>query len=110
MNTKNNGFTALADQAGRGDPRARSQMESDMIPIVRRVIRRGVGASQMERHILNEAHRWQEGTKADQDWLVRRVTRSLCANVIANVGPIGQREQGSAETVLDFPVEKRRGA
>jgi hypothetical protein len=102
MRDTRNVFSALAQQAGRGDTGARNQMERDLLPIVRRVIHNGTGTSRLERRILDEACRWDVGAPADRDELIRRIVRSLCSSVIAQLPPAASAEHVTAETIVSF--------
>jgi hypothetical protein len=109
MSQAKNAFSTLAQQAGRGDANARKQMERDLIPIVRRVIRNGVGTSGLDRRILDEARRWQTGARADQDHLIGRVVHSLCTSVIAQTRPAARGDRPTAETIGSFSNPGRCG-
>lgn len=107
MNHSSNNVPKVIEQARRGDPDARGQMERDLVPIVRRVIRGGGAASHLDRRILDEAGRWQDFS-ADQDQLIRSVARSLCAAVFANLHPGGGNRRPSDETLANFSVPHER--
>jgi hypothetical protein len=109
MNQTKNAFSTLGQQAGRGDASARMQMERDLIPIVRRVIRHGVGTSSLDRRILDEARRWETDERADQDHLIGRVVHSLCASVIAQMRPASSGKRLATETVANFSNPGRCG-
>jgi hypothetical protein len=110
MSQTKNAFSTLAKQAGRGDADARTQMERDLIPIVRRVIQNGVGNSNLDRRILDEARRWEAGARADRDQLIGRVVHSLCSSVIAQVRPAVSGGRLSAETIATFSNPGRCGS
>jgi hypothetical protein len=108
MNHAKNAFSALAQRAQRGDAGARKLMERDLILIVRRVIHNGAGTSSLDRRILDEARRCEADVQADQDQLICRVARSLCASVIAQMRPASV-ERPTAETIANFcnPDQRR---
>jgi hypothetical protein len=108
MNHAKNAFAALAQQAGRGDPGARTQMERDLIPIVRRVIHNGAGTSSLDRRILEEARCCEADAQADQDQLIRRIAHRLCCSVLAQMRPAASAERLTAETIASFANPDRR--
>jgi hypothetical protein len=108
MNHASNAFAALVQQAGRGDAEARTQMERDLTPIVRRVIQNGAGTSHLDRRILDEARHCEAGAQADQDQLVRRVAQSLCLSVIAQLRPAASGARLTAETIASSAKPDRR--
>lgn len=110
MNPAHRAFSALVQQARHGDAGARSQMERDLIPIVRRVIQKGAATSGLDRRILDEAHRWQAAAHADQDQLIGHVAHSLCCCVIAQMRPAASPERPAAETVASFANPERCGS
>ncbi len=109
MNPAKNAFSALAQQARRGDAGApQKQMERELILIVRRVIQHGAGTSSLDRRILEEARYCEADAQADQSQLIRRVAHNLCSSVIARMGPAARAEHVTAETIASFSNPDRR--
>jgi len=93
----------LAAQARRGDSSAaaalRHEMESGMVHMVRRTLRRGRGSTPIAERILTEARRismdyWNEEL-TERERLVDLVTRRLCDAMIDRLQPAEAFDQAS---------------
>ncbi len=95
MHRHSNELQQLASRTGRGDPSAaaalRHEFESQMVHIVRRTMRRGVGSSPLAQRILTEARRVSPGgwddEPEDRERVVHQVVRRICDTMMDRLQP-----------------------
>lgn len=100
-----NELDVLAAKVHAGDAGAaaklRRELESRMVPIVRRALRGGAAATPLARRILAEAGRvaprgWN-GPAEERERLIGHVARRVCGSVLDGLAPAPRR--GLLETV-----------
>src|SRR5437763_14433597 len=109
MQRHENMFAALAVRAEEGDMGAQSelrrQLEPELVRIVRRVIRKGIGRTPVDRRSLAEATRLgldaESVETAAGEWLVRTVASSVSALLMAELQPRALDPQAIGETICN---------
>ena len=109
MQRHENQFTKLAarvqdDESGAGNE-LRHRLEPELVRIVRRVIRQGIGRSPVDRRILAEAHRLgldAESAETDAgECLVRSVASSVSALLLARLRPHAVDSRAIGDTLCN---------
>jgi hypothetical protein len=101
-------FEQLAWRVRRDDLHAtalmQQQLESQMIHMVRRALRRGLRDSPLNQRILEEAERVLPADAVlpaeERDRRIARIARRVCASAIGNLRPQGTVPRPQCETVL----------
>ena len=109
MQRHENMFTVLAVRVEEGDTGAQSelrrQLEPELVRIVRRVIRHGVGRTPVDRRILAEARRLGLDAASAQtaagECLIRSVASSVGALLIAGLRPRAVDPHAIGDTICN---------
>lgn len=100
MNQASQFFSDLARRAGAGDIAAQAELESDVMSIVRQILRGGGADSYLERRILHEVKRQKPQQGADE--LAHGVAHKLCSNLAAAMSARAPDSVRPEETVVSY--------
>lgn len=109
MHSQSSGLQELAGRVRHGDQIAtvelRRELESSMVPMVRRVVRTGHESSDFSRKVLAE---WKQLPRAewhrrsdDEERLIRQVAQRICESVIERLRR-SPSNRGIRETIRDW--------